>query len=152
MSTRYALRSKGSTKRKRPSTIDPPDDTDTIDENEVNEQAEQLKSYLKTVIENLMQDELQYAMDEVDARVSKSFKKNLKKTSDQFAKLTIDKVKDVILESCHDMIHQHLDGFDLTLSTKQFRKLIADVIKVEFGGKLNGQTPKTPRGTTILHS
>lgn len=112
MSSRYTLRSQKNQppKRKRPHTTDPIDDDDT-------EQTQQLQTFLKTIIENIMQDELEGTLNKVDSKVTQAFNENLKKTSDQFAKLTIENIKSVILDSCHEMIHSHLDNFDLSLST-----------------------------------
>lgn len=107
-----------------------------------------MRRYLTNIIDDIMQREIEEIHESVDTQVTQSFHKNLKETSEQFSKLAVDKIKTVILEACHDMIHEHFDNFNLSLSTEQFRTIIADVIKTEFGGKLNGKTPKPPRGTT----
>ena len=144
MSGRYNFRNttKNSPKRKRSTTIN-----DLDGEDDGPQQLLKVQSFLKTMINQLLDEEKDNILDEIltaaDEHMEFSFNENLQKTSKKFAKMTMQYIKKSILSDCHDMLHEHLDEFDLSMSTDKFKQLISEVIQKEFGGKLNGKTPKS---------
>lgn len=149
MATRYNLRgSNNNSKRKRPIGADGNDGNDNGDLSKV-------QTYLKVLIDDLVEDEieahLETVLETVDNHVHTAFNDKLKDTAKQFSKMTMPYIKSTLMSACHDMIHEHLDEFDLSLSTEQFKQLITEVIKKDFGGVLNGKPLKgSKKGSTKI--
>lgn len=137
MSNRYNLRSTHkknvTNKRKRPSdNFDDQNDTEDI-------QFAALKLYIRTIIKNSIEEDMDGVLETIDHHVSTAFDNKMHETTKRFAALTLDEIKKNILDSCHEMIHSHLDTLDITVNTDQFKQIISHVIATDFGGKLKKQ-------------
>ena len=152
MSKRYNLRNgrKLSPKRKREqndSSIDNLDREETGGKDVLKLQSF-LRGMVDTIIEDQLDDQVEATLEMVDEHLDVAFDAKLKETSKKFSKMSMEYMKKAILESCHDMIHDHLDNFDLSLSTDKFKTLISEVIKNDFG--IIAKQTKTPRTPTRI--
>ena len=84
---------------------------------------------IKAVITDLVVKELEgqteELFDDVNNFIKEQFNANLKSTSDRFAKMTVNVIQEKVLTACHDMIHEHMDKFDVSIPIDKFRALIA---------------------------
>ena len=140
MASRYNLRGPsggdGKSKRKRESLDNKPGDNNML----------KVRGYLKVLIDDLVEDEIEAQLETifntVDDHINCAFNDKLKETAQKFSKMSVGYIKSSIMSACHDMIHDHLDTFDLSLSTEQYKMLISEVIQKDFGGKLQGKKPE----------
>lgn len=67
-----------------------------------------------------------------EERVKVAFSKNLKTTTKDFSDMTVELIQKRIMESCHDMIHEHLDKIDIQISPERFKSMLRDLINAEY--------------------
>jgi len=154
MTKRYNLRNgersdnPDSTAVKRKRTTESDDSTNTPELSKLNNY---LKIMINEMVETEIEQQVEGILDTVDEHIEVAFNEKLKTTAKQFAKDTMEYIQTSILESCHDMIHSHLDTLDISMSTEQFKQLISEVIQQDFGGLLNKKKPKPSKpGTTKI--
>lgn len=86
----------------------------------------------------------------VNTEVSNAFDKKLKTTAKEMSGVIVESVQKQIMESCHDMIHEHMDKFDVTIPVETLKVIVREVIMSEFPTMKPSETQtanKTKRGT-----
>lgn len=66
--------------------------------------------------------------DQISDQINVAFDKKLKSTAQQLSATIVDSVHKTLLDSCHDLIHEHMDKFDVTIPVDRFKTIIREVL------------------------
>lgn len=97
---------------------------------------EKIESDVLTHLHNQIQDQIN---DQINNQINVAFDKKLKTTAQQLSAIIVDSVHKTLLESCHDLIHEHMDKFDVTIPVDRFKTIIREVLAED-----EKRTKKTP--------